>query len=176
MTTLQDRLRKLSAENPSPRDCIDEAADRLDEQDKRIAELEQKFTLESNTSMNLYESMHEALAKVAELEEEVARLTAELVKWNNGDYRYPPLVAEYNETHRVAVSLLADKDRLEAHIRAIAERPVKKNVICRARGDRCYGCLHYQGKAAVCEAPLEPEPAPDWPGYPSQCSTAGEKP
>lgn len=30
MKTLVEKLRKLSAENPSPRDCIDEAADELE--------------------------------------------------------------------------------------------------------------------------------------------------
>lgn len=33
MKTLVERLRKLSAENPSPRDCIDEAADELEKAD-----------------------------------------------------------------------------------------------------------------------------------------------
>lgn len=76
--TLQDRLRKLSTENPGPRDCIDEAADKIDEltnnereysrligmsyqecrdlldtQSKRIAELESAITKTLNENGHL---------------------------------------------------------------------------------------------------------------------------
>jgi len=41
------------------------------------------------------------------------------------------------------------------------EPTVKKRIVCNAPGDRCTGCLHYQGKADKCEWPPQVPAQPD---------------